>query len=85
MTLGKTRIEASWASNPLIFKNKSLQDIIKKDAPMIHRKGERMMDQSVTNPSRLKMPKGLRDQNNGAIWKWTTNVYVAEDLPPKKG
>ena len=52
---------------------------------MIHRKGERMMDQSVTNRSRLKTPKGLRDQNNRVIWKWTTNVYVAEDLPPKEG
>ena len=85
MTLGKTRIEASWASNPLVFINKSLQDIIKKDAPMIHRKGETMMDQSVTNRSRLKTPKRLLDQNNGAIWKWTTNVYVAEDSPPKEG
>ena len=33
----------------------------------------------------LETPKGLRDQNNGAIWKWTTNVYVAEDLPLKDG
>ena len=52
---------------------------------MIHRKGERMMDESVTNRLRLKTPKGLRDHNNGVTWKWTTHVYVAEDLPPKDG
>ena len=48
VTLGKTRFEVSRASNPLASKSKALQKEIRKHAPMIHRKGERMMDQSGT-------------------------------------
>ena len=85
VTLGKTRFEALRASNPLASKPKTLLKQIKKDAPMIHRKGERMMDQSVTLRLRLDTPNGLRDQTSKINWKWTTHVYVAEDLPLKEG
>ncbi|GFR76625.1 hypothetical protein ElyMa_005805100 [Elysia marginata] len=44
-TLGKTRYEALRASNPLASLS-LLRNLYKRYAPMIHRKGERMMDQS---------------------------------------
>ena len=47
----------------------------RKDAPRIHRKGERMMDPSVLNQSRLETPNGLRTW----IWtKWNIPASVEE-------
>ena len=53
MTLRNARFEASRASNPLA--SISLQDIIKRDAALVHRKGERMMDQSITTEQRSNL------------------------------